>query len=218
MPKIKLSDVKISEPIIYESFMDSYDIIYETALSSSDYAAYAAASDVANYCRNLLGDSGSFSSSTSPTLTAVNTWLSSGCSIIEAKLSSYGYATPVSNTTVLYEWIRDLNTLYAAARAEMSRINVTLSPGERTRGQVFEEMFWKQLDQWKSMDLTTTGATNNTSGNSILGQTLWVGGTSIDSKDTYKDDSDRVKPKFSKGMFNMPGTISQNSAESETED
>jgi len=185
---------------------------------STTSTGYASASNVANYCRNLLGDSASFSSSTSPTLTAVNTWLSSGCSIIESRLSSYGYSIPVSTGTTLYDWISDLNTLYAAARAEMSRINVTLSPGERTRGQVFEEMFWKQLDQWKSMDLTTTGATNNTSSNSILGQTLWVGGTSVASKDSYKDASDRVKPKFSKGMFNMPGTISQNSAESETED
>lgn len=190
-----------------------------TALSDYDYSAYASASDVASLCRNLLGSDYTFGSSSSPTITAVNSWLSSGCSIIESKIANAGYNTPIASNTILYKWLSDLNMLFAASRAEMSRINVTLSPGERTRGQVFEEMFWNQLNSLTTdFDLTTVGATPNTSTNSILGQTLWVSGTSIASKDTYKDDSDRVKPRFSAGMFNMPGTLDQNSAESDTDD
>ena len=188
-------------------------------VSDFTYTAYASASDVAMLCRNLLGPEHAFSQSSSPSLLSVNTWLSSGCSIIESKIAGAGYAVPIVQGTTLYQWLSDLNAMFAVSRAEMSRINVTLNSGERTRGQLFEEMFWKQLDTLvTSIDLTTIGGVTNSSGNSILGQTMWVGGTSVASKDTYKDDTDRVKPKFSVGMFNLPGTLDHNSAEYNTDD
>lgn len=233
MPKIKLSDVqKPNTDISLESFgtfssmpmletisgsVTTFTISGSTVSTTTTTYGYASASDVAAFSRNLLGSEINFSSSTSPNLTNVQNWLSSGCGIIETKLSSHGYTVPVAAGTQLREWIRNLNALYAAAQAEMSRINVTLSPGERTRGQVFEEMFWEQLNNLCTLDLVGAGATTNSSGNSILGQTMFVSGTSVTSKDSYKTDSDRVKPRFSIGMFSMPGTVNHNSAEDDTE-
>jgi len=57
--------------------------------------AYATGSDVANMCRNLLASSSTFTASTVPTQAAVNSYLSSGCGILESTLQSKGYTVPV---------------------------------------------------------------------------------------------------------------------------
>lgn len=165
-------------------------------LTYSTYG-YASASDVAQLCRNLLGSANAFSTSTSPTLDAVNNWLSSGCAFIETKLSALGYTTPVAATAPAFSWLTDLNTLYAAARAEMSRINVTLAPGERTRGQVFQEMFDKQLADLLKAELSGAGITKSTSN----GGTLFVGGLTQTSKDVWEDVADNIQPRFRRNQF-----------------
>jgi hypothetical protein len=170
-------------------------------ISGDTGKAYAAASDVAALCRNLLGSASTFLTTTSPTLASVNTWLSSGCSVIESYLSARGYSTPVAVGTVARAMVTDLNTLYAAARAEMSRANVVLGPGERTRGQVFDEMFRRQLTELLTMDLTIAGIARSNAG------ILFVGGISKDDKDSYEDDTDRVAPRFKRNMHRFPGVI-----------
>lgn len=166
--------------------------------TAADY--YASASDVAALCRNLINNDSNFGSSTSPTLTQVNSWLSSGCAIIEAKISDMGYAVPITATTTVYKYLTDLNALYAAARAELSRINVTLGPGERTRGQVFDEMFWKQLKQLENLNLATMGASRYTSSDTVG---IFGGGLTDTSKDTYTDNSDYVTARFTRGMLSF---------------
>ena len=42
------------------------------------------------------------------------------------------------------------------------------------------------------------------SGDSALGK-LYVGGISIDDKETHEDDTDRVPGRFVRGMFKFPG-------------
>jgi len=119
-----------------------------------------------------------------------------------------GYSVPVA-AGILYDWLADLNALFAAARAEMSRINVVLGPGERTRGQVFDEMFWDGLRNLSKMNLSGAGATRSTAGK------LYVGGISEAVKDTYVDDTDRVKPRFSRRMFDTSGITQPSERESE---
>ncbi len=169
--------------------------------AGTSYNAYASASDVAGYCRNLLGSQANFTASTCPTLAQVNQWISSGCGTLEVQLSSYGYDVPFASGTRIYDELRDLNSLFAAARAEMSRSNVVLSPGERTRGQVFDEMFWKGMDRLKGRDLSLAGATRSTSGK------LYVGGISDADKSTVVSDTDRTTPRFARGMFDTPGIL-----------
>lgn len=205
MPKLKantsnliseqLTDFQYSE-ILARS---PYDIS-----SGSDYAAYASASDVAILCRNLLNGEDGFSFSSSPSIDAINTWLSSGCSIIESRLASDGYVVPISQDALVFGWLRDLNALFCAANAEYSRLNISITPGERTRGQLFEDRFWKQLDSLCEMDLTTIGAVKND--NSISSMSLYVGGTKKSNKESVKNNYDRVDPRFSKGLFNLPNT------------
>lgn len=163
--------------------------------------AYGSSSGIATFCKNVLGGISDFTTATSPTLQAVNMWLTAGCSIIEARLSSEGYSMPPAESSVVWGFLAELNNLYGAARVEMSRVNVSLGPGERTRGQVFEKMFWDGLDQLSRLDLTSVGLSIDSS------MKIYVGGTTDTEKDTWEDDSDRVQPRFKRGQFNFPETI-----------
>ena len=162
--------------------------------------AYCSSSAVGALCQSIMSGASDFGASTSPILAAVNSWLSSGCAVLEAKLGEKGYSAPGS-TSVGYAWLADLNAFYAAARVEMSRSSFSLEPGARTRGQVFEEMFWAGLERLGKMDLSMVGFARDSAGK------LYAGGISQDDKDTYEEDSDRVKPRFTRNQFGFPDTI-----------
>lgn len=161
--------------------------------------AYASASDVAALCQSLLGPNANFTTSTSPTLTEVSSWLSGGCAILEAKIASRGYAIPVTAATTAYDWIKDLNALYAAAKAESSRTAATVSVTERTRGQVFMKDFWDQLKQLISVDMTMMGLERDAE------VPVYVGGIDQDEKDDRADGM--VAPRFRRGQFKFTGTL-----------
>lgn len=163
--------------------------------------AYCSASTVAGLCRNLLGQEGGFSFSSCPTINDVNQWLSSGCSIIESQLAGCKYTVPVAGGTAAYDWLAHLNALYGAAYAEMSRTTVTLGPQERTRGQIYLEQFWNQLNMLCKTDFTLAGLTRTTAG------TLYVGGISVTEKDTYENNADRVPPRFFRGLGRFSDTV-----------
>ncbi len=163
--------------------------------------SYGSGSGVASRCGNTLAGASNFSASTVPSSCAVNGWLSTACAIIESRLSGGGYSVPPTANTIVYDWLVDLNNLYGSAQVEMSRVNVTLGPGERTRGQVFEKMFWDGLDRLCSTDLTLVGLSR------ISDDAIYVGGTTETQKDIWEDDTDRVVPRFTRGMHNFEGTI-----------
>lgn len=160
--------------------------------------AYCDAERVAGYVGNLLGEERQFSADSDPTLDTVNMWLSSGCAFIEATLSSWKYSVPPAADSAVYGMCAELNALYAAAYAEMSRTNVLLEIGQRTRGQVFEKMFWDYLERMQRMDLTLAGATR-----SGVGGKLFAGGLTQASKDEMTKD---IVGRFRRGMFRFPGT------------
>ena len=162
--------------------------------------SYGKTTGVAALCFNVLSGSTDFSAISAPTLTQVEGWLSSGCAIIESTLSGAGYSVPVSSGTV-YDWLGQLNELYAVAQVEKARTNISLAPGERTRGQVYEDDFWKGLDRLLARDLTAVGVSRRS------GDLVYVGGVSIDDKDEYTSDTDMVGPRFARGMFRFPGTL-----------
>ena len=161
---------------------------------------YSSASAVAANCKNLLDGQVTWSTTTDPTLQQIKTWLSAGCSIVETELSSAGYDIPVGAGTSAYDRISDLEAIYAAARAEMSRTNITVGPGERTRGQMLMEMFWMDLDKLVDSDLTQAGVTKTGGGK------IYTGGISVSTKQTYDTDEDRVPSRFRRGQFRWPGT------------
>jgi hypothetical protein len=166
--------------------------------------SYASASDVVSLCSNILSGASSFSASTVPSSCQVNTWLSSGCSVIETHLSSWNYVVPAAQDSEAWYMLADLNNLFATARVHLARTVATVGPGERTSGQVFNDMFWKGLQELKNMDLTMAGLERR--GESKI----YVGGTKISEKAVQEQDTDRAKPRFLHNEFQFPGTVYPN--------
>lgn len=155
--------------------------------------AYGSASRVATYCRNLLGAASAFSASTSPTLDEITAFLSSGCGVIETNLEARGYTMPVATDTSLYDALCDLNSIYAAAQAEMVRTNVILGMGERTRAQVLDKQFWTRLKRLLTINLTPSV--------DVAYDHVYTGGISVAVRDGYTADTDRIQPRFSRDKF-----------------
>lgn len=153
--------------------------------------AYASPSDVAAYCRNLLGPEPDFSDATSPNRTAINNWLSSACALINTQLASRGYGT-IGATSMAYDLARDVSALYAAWQAERSRTTARVTNEERTRADMFKRDFTDQLKMMMSLDLSQAGVT-------VTGK-AYAGGISVSDKDTQESDRDRVQPRFVKGI------------------
>ena len=128
-----------------------------------------------------------------PTVTAVNNWLSSGCALINTRLQAKGFAPPDASVAA-HDALRDLNALYAVARAEMARTNTKLGPGERTRGQVFDDLFKKGLAEFMAQDLSRAGLVASAAG--------YVGGISEAERESVESDTDRTTPRFTRDQWN----------------
>ena len=153
--------------------------------------AYASPSDVAAYCRNLLGPEPDFSDATSPNRTAVTNWLSSACALINTNLASRGYGT-IGTTSMAYDIARDISALYAAWQAERSRTTARVTNEERTRADMFKRDYNDQLKALLGMDLSMAGVT-------VTGG-AYAGGISVSDKDDQESDTDRVQPRFVRGI------------------
>jgi len=159
--------------------------------------AYASASDVSILSPHFMSGStaSSFTTSTSPTLNSVESWLSSGCAIINAKLASKGYDA-IGTSSGAYEFARQANALYGAWMAEMSLLSSRVSKAENTRAQIFKDDFNDMVEMLIGLDLSQMGVTR---GKAPPGN--YSGGISADDKRTTEDDSDRIEPRFGRGMF-----------------
>jgi hypothetical protein len=163
---------------------------------------YAATSDVADLCRSLLGSEyPDFESNSTPCASAVVNWLGDGYAIINAQLAAQGYVTPVASTIGLYQHLKQMDTLYAAGFAELSRVNVTVGPGERTRGQVYLDMFWKQCEMLEKYIGGGGGGASGMVPDATLAGTIYTGGTSVADHDANEAATDRVTPRFKRDMF-----------------
>ncbi len=154
--------------------------------------AYAVSSCVAALCRNLVSGASDFSSSTSPTDSQVNGWLSSGYSFINVQLSSKGYGV-VPASSAAYELAAQANALYGAWLAERSRTNARTSADERGRADMMKDDFDAQMKVLLDIDLSRMGVSQTS--------TAYMGGQSIADKDSVESNSDRVLPRFTRGMF-----------------
>ena len=160
--------------------------------------AFASSSDVAALCRNLVSGASDFSTSTSPTQAQVNAWLSSGCAVITLRLNGMGYGA-LSSGTAAYELAGQINALYAAWLAERSRINARTTADERTRADMLRKDFDDNLKILIGADLSRAGVSQT--------GVAYAGGISADDKDTQEADSDRVNPRFVRGMFANPEAL-----------
>ena len=163
--------------------------------------AYASASDVASLTKNLVGGASSFDTSTSPTGTQVNQWLSSGCAIINTVIGSMGYGA-IPESSEAYGMVRDCNALFGAWRAELSRTNARTQPGERGRADFFKKAWDDCLDELKELDLSALGVPQTRTAGRV-----YAGGISKADKASVEGDSDRVTPRFRRGMFASKETL-----------
>jgi len=161
---------------------------------------YASASDAGLYCPEIIGADNEFSDATKPTRVQVERWLDKGYSRINTAFAGHGYATPVGSSATIYDTLVDLEALYAAARAQFARMSSRLAATERAKGQIYMRQFNDELAALFDGDLTRAGVARANSGK------LWMGGISKSDKDSYENDTDRVKPRFERDQFRAQGT------------
>ncbi len=157
--------------------------------------AYCPSSSVAALTRNLVAGASDFDTSTSPTVAQVNSWLSSGCAVINIRLGSAGYGA-IPATSGAYDLAAQANALYAAWMAERSRINARTTADERTRADMIKKDFEYMLAALLSDDLSRLGVSQSGA--------VYAGGISRSDKDAVEGDSDRVAPRFVSGQFRHP--------------
>jgi hypothetical protein len=134
----------------------------------------------------------------------VNSWLSSGCTKIHTALQGAGYNVPITTSTpALYGTVRQLEAFYGAAMAELSRRSSRVDSRERTRYEVFMDLFNDGLKDLVSQDLAQVGV-------AVSGTAkIHIGGTSKDRKEVLEEDKDRVEPAFRRGLMSFPGTVAE---------
>lgn len=163
--------------------------------------AYASASDVAALTKNLVGGTGDFTDSSSPNVTQVDFWLSTGSAIINTRLAGAGYS-PIPESSEAYGMAAQINAVYAAWMAERSRTNARSNPGERTRSDLFKDDFKMLLEMLLDMDLSVVGVPILT-GSSTRARP-YAGGISVSDKETVRANTDRTTPRFGRDMNSDP--------------
>ena len=158
--------------------------------------AYCSASDVYALTPGLVKPASMFDTSTCPALADVNVWLSTGSSVINARLASEGYDA-IPTTSAAYGMAQQANALYGAWFAERSRINARISADERTRADMFKKDFDSLMDTLVGLDLSRAGVSG-------IGGAAYAGGIDVSDKDTQDGDTSRVQPRFKRGMGRNP--------------
>ena len=153
---------------------------------------YASACDVAALTHNLLGNIPNFTTTTCPTLAQVNVWLTTGCAVINSRLASKGVSA-IPTSSEAYGVAQQANALYAAWFAERSRISARVSKDERSRADMMKSDFDALMEVLLDLDLSRMGVTQTS--------VAYAGGISVSDKSTVQSDSDRVKPRFARGML-----------------
>ena len=160
---------------------------------------YCETTDVAALCSQIVAGSADFGTNTNPTKAQVQSFVSSGCALLDTITQGKGW-TPPASTNAIYGIYKQANSLYAAALAERRRTVDQTAPGVKSRADLLwaDFKFHIQMlfgeDMKAGLDLTSAGlATNSTAG-------PYAGGISIDDVETQEDDTDRVPARFVRGM------------------
>jgi hypothetical protein len=156
---------------------------------------YCTTCAVYSHVYSLVKPASAFDTSTCPSLSDVEQWITTGCAVINTYLAGKGYGVPTSGTA-LHEMLGQANALWAAALAEDSRVSARISADERTRGDRFYRQYEKLMAMVDRMDLSRAG----------LSQTsvAYAGGISKADVSSVESNSDRVKPRFKRGQFANP--------------
>ena len=165
--------------------------------------AYSTCSRVAALIPNILNSASDFNNlpaNVVPGSAALISFMSSGCALINTRLAGMGYSTPVGSGNAVYDFLADIEANYAAYRAEMARGSPRTAAGERTRADAFRRAFTDGLDMLGTMDLSRSSVAKT--------EAWYVGGISESEKQSVESNTDRVTPRFSRGLFGNPNAHS----------
>ena len=170
---------------------------------------YCTSCAVYSHVFSLVKPASAFDTTTCPSLNDITDWITTGCAVINTKLTSLGYSVPTASTAV-YEMLGQANAFWAAALAEDSRINARISADERTRGDRFMRQFDNLMKLLGTMDLSRAGLSQVTAG--------YAGGISVSDRASVESDTDRVKPRFKRGQFENPEAARASDSDSDDDD
>ena len=147
------------------------------------------ASDIENTCNTEL----------LPASATIITFMSGGCTLIEAKINSMGYAAPGAGG-LLSDYLANIEAQYTAWQCETARSSPRVAKGERSRADTFRKAYEAGLRQLDKMDLSMVGFTLL----QATGSGWYSGGTSVTDKQAAEADADRVEPRIARGQFANP--------------
>lgn len=167
-------------------------------MSAYETATNEAMKGVESLCRHICGPGG-FNATSKPTLAEVQRFETQAYYKIAGALVAAGYAVSQSAAAVL-GFLQNLQVLETVVSVELAYpITGPGEPNERFRA------FMDQLEQL--YELLKAGIIDTMGGDTIAGNTAFVDvtGVSISRKDSIRQDSDFVGPRFRRGQFRYPG-------------
>lgn len=172
------------------------------------YSAFEASSGdaldmVEGFCKQYTSSSAFVDGTTQPSLSEVETFLTTRYYVLQMTLGEAGYAIVPTDTEVVGV-LQRLNAIGAALDVELTN-PITGSGEANERFKVFERMWDDGLKSLRGSGLKTLGATR------AYTNTLAAGGISISRKDVLRDDSDAVKPSFTRKMQENPNVAGSGS-------
>lgn len=159
-----------------------------------------AKADVEALCRHAA-ESG-FSSSTVPTLAAVERWLTTSYYWIQGLLHRAGLSGTQTATNVV-AILQELNVYDVCIKVEMALPTQIESGDPNERFQVFVDRRAELLDAIRDGTLAGLGASEYDAGQ----RKPVAGGLSIARKAVLTEDTDAVQPRATIGRFNNPGGV-----------
>lgn len=159
---------------------------------------YSSVIEVRALTRHLLGGQSTFNSTTRPTLTDVQTFLTRAGGLLNIALAGRGFSVPITNSTAKLacdDWV----TAQAVEYVELTQRGTGYSDAEGSRTRVFAGLHRRASDFAKENELgfKRVGAEvghRKSEGLGFSGQTLQA-----DRADP--DDTGLEQPKFTRGLF-----------------
>ena len=166
-------------------------------LEYAQQTVYSSCALVAQMIPNLLNNASDFDSIASniaPGEFQLYRFMESGYSKINSHLKNRGWQHGIHSSCALHDVCADTEAAYVAMRAEMVRASPRVDENERSRIEQFEKQFDDGLEEILALDLTEWGMPYT--------KEYFYGSQTIGEVADVEDDTDRVKSRFRRGMFN----------------
>ena len=165
--------------------------------------AYSSCTLVAGLIPNLINGASDIENTCNddmlPASITMVAFMSAGCSLIEGKINSLGYAAPGAGGA-LSEYLGVIEAQFTAWQCEAGRSSPRTAKGERSRADTFRKAYEAGLRHLDKMDLSMLGLTPL----QATGSGWYSGGTSVADKQAAEADADRVAPRIARGQFANP--------------